>query len=239
MTTKTTSEPPLIGLAEIHILPGQYIVRYRDRDRNNNDDAIITKAVSPETLRAAFMNERIDSGWLDPRVRRWGHAAGGQFAVLFVPAQKHVLRLTNLSKALSGNGRAKIEVALPGFVFAGLGKRYAAWAVTGQPLPGALACHAPLPNVHDSGEICWGNNVPPACAPETISVAWQMFITSPFNNHLMGGSSQEFDQDVREQLWRTAQARARAYPVSDLVTTGKTIHTVVPAFLRDEGCDDD
>lgn len=230
MTTKTMTEPPLLGLAEIHLLPGQYIVRYREQAD------IITKAVAPETLRAAFLNEPVDSGWLDPRIRRWGHVARGQFAVLVLPAQTYALRLTNLSKEHSGNGRARITVALPAFIFAGLGQHYAVWALADEnPSPAAQAYRAPLPNVHANGAICWGNNTPPSCSPENIGPAWQMFIGSPFNNHLMGGSSQAFDKDVREQLLRTAQRDAMPYPLADLVATHHTVNAVVSQFIGSGG----
>ncbi len=202
------------------------MVRYRD------GDGILTKAVSPETIRTAFLNEPIDSGWLTPEVRRWGHTPAGQFAVMFIPAQKHTLRITNLSKAHSKNGRVRIEVPLPALVFAGLGDKYALWAVAEDlPTPKARVYRAPLPNVDANGRICWGNNTPPLAAPDTLAQAWKLFITSPFNNHMMGGASQEFNNDVREQL--IACESFHSYPIADLVPHGKhTVNSTVHNFLE-------
>lgn len=43
-----------------------------------------------------------------------------------------------------------------------------------------------------------------------------MFITSPFNDHLLGGQSRS-RKDVREVLLGLAEAEANVYPVADLI----------------------
>ncbi len=244
MTKKKTTAPPaaselpLIGLGDITFLPGQYILRLR-----NDDGSIRIKPVSGAALRAAFAHEPIDSGWLSPHLRRWGHTERGQFAVLTIPAQKHALRLTSLDRQIHpecSHGRARIEVALPPLLFAGVGTEYALWALAEDAFsPVAPVYHAPLPNVHANGRICWGRNTPPPCSPEAIAEAWKLFITSPFNNHLMGGSSRAFDDDVREQLLHMAFLNVASYRQDDLVPLRAVAHEVVQQLVKLEGRDDD
>ena len=93
--------------------------------------------------------------------------------------------------------------------------------------PSAAIYRPPLPNTNGDGSICWGDNTPPICKPETILEAWKVFITSPFNNHLLGGQSRS-QKDVREVLLMLAQAEADAYPATDLVPIGRqTVDTAV------------
>lgn len=51
----------------------------------------------------------------------------------------------------------------------------------------------------------------------TIDVAWQLFLSSPFNADMAHGKSQAFAGDVRHQLIALAQSNAKRYPVQDLV----------------------
>src|SRR5947208_9709922 len=89
---------------------GMYIL-YRRAGRE-----LIPKGLSPETLRAAFVGEPVDSGWLSPDVKRCGSGLTGPFAVKFIPPGKHTLRLSagDPSQPLVGS------VPLPGLAFAGL-----------------------------------------------------------------------------------------------------------------------
>src|SRR5947207_11138226 len=89
---------------------GMYIL-YRRAGRE-----LIPKGLSPATLRAAFVGESVDSGWLSPDVKRCGSGPTGPLAVKFIPPGKHTLRLSTgePSKPLV------VSVALPGLVFRGV-----------------------------------------------------------------------------------------------------------------------
>jgi hypothetical protein len=141
--------------------------------------------------------------------------------------------LTNdFGERFPGRRRIEIEVPLPPLVFASHCKTYYAWALTGDDFsPEAEACHVPLPNIQPDGGICFGDNHPPAASPGNATRAWELFITSPFNNHLTSGKSQSFPNDVRAQLLRLADRRARQYPRKDMMSTGNSLQQVIERTL--------
>ena len=174
--------------------------------------------LAPESVRTAFSRIPVDSGWLPPEVRRWGHTPSGAFAVTLIPAQKHTLRLINTwGDRFPRRHILKVEVPLPAMVFTGIGRRYAVLACTEEPTPEAPAYLAPLPNVGRDGAICFGDNHPPSATPGAMAQAWKVFMNSPFNNHLIGGASRQYPNDVREQLLALAEQGADAYPSADLM----------------------
>ena len=228
---QTDSPEPFPERAALLFLSGQYALRYRDER-----DGLMIKLLAPEAVRSAFSRIPVDSGWLPPEVRRWGHSAHGEYAVMFVPAQKHLLRLTNtFGERFPGKRIVKIEVPLPAMVFAGLGNAYAVWACAEAPHPDAVGYQTPLPNVGGGAGICFGDNHPPRAKPESIALAWKLFMSTPFNNHLIGGSSKAHPKDVREQLLALADSHADAYPVSDLVSCKHTIEEGIRRLLADRG----
>ena len=228
------SSPPLDSTdpdyehSALLFLNGQYALRYLDERAG-----LQVKWLAPEAVRAAFSRIGVDSGWLPPEVRRWGHTPRGEYAVMFVPAQKHTLRLVNTWEGRVPSKRLlKIDVPLPALVFAGIGTTYCLWACRTVPRPEAAAHVAPLPNVGRDGHICFGDNHPPSAGPDTLTQAWKIFMSSPFNDHLIGDASRAYPRDVREQLLALAESRADTYPVDDLVRyrTG-TIHEAVQQML--------
>lgn len=167
------------------------------------------KYLSTATLRNAFSNIPIDSGWLEPGVMRCGSKPSGDWAVKFIAPQTHKLDCNELGT---------VTVPLPAMVFAGSLTTYWVWALKGQEFASdAQLFHAPLPNVHTrNGEICWGSNQPPSCNPQSINAAWELFISSPFNSHLANDKSKRCPEDIRQQLGKLAVKKAKKYPVSDL-----------------------
>ncbi|HEY9693709.1 MAG TPA: hypothetical protein V6D15_16005 [Oculatellaceae cyanobacterium] len=186
--------------AELLLLDGLYLLHYRDGDADQY------KFLSPDSVRAAFEHEVIDSGWINCKIQRWGSSTKGNWVVLFVEPQKHRLDLGELGI---------VTTALPGLVFFGLGKSYWVWAVNSKKFNSQdITYHAPLPNVYEkNGAICWGSVHPPDCTTQTINTAWQMFIESTFNSHLCQGKSVKEKSDVRKMLIKGAAK----YPVKDLV----------------------
>jgi hypothetical protein len=227
----------------LYLLEGQYLY-----GQQTEDGSLRYKFVSAASVRLAFSQEPVDSGWLPPEVRRWGYTPSGQWAVMFVPPARH--RLWLVSEIVlpppqpgeedgppsgeqasvprqSETGPLALEVALPGLVFAGVGQHYYLWAVKEvEFLPEGWAYHAPLPNVYPDGRICWGSNRVEPVTPQTLRAAWQLFISSPFNQHLAGGKSRRYPENILAGLERLAasspKTRRRAYPLRDLqpLTTG-------------------
>ena len=202
---------------------GTYIFHYQSGDSSKY------KCLSPATLRAAFANTPIDSGWINPEsgIVRWGTGSAGEWTIKFVLPQKHKINLLE----------SKHLVALPALVFLGLKSDYWVWAIKGSKFdPEADAFHVPLPNVYlhsyqPCGRICWGDNKPPVASPNTIKKAWELFISSPFNGHLSDGKSRAQPSDVRLQLEKAV--KRSSYPVKDLVSTNQTIAKLVSAITDD------
>ncbi|MEG4423718.1 MULTISPECIES: hypothetical protein [unclassified Microcoleus] len=202
---------------------GTYIFHYQSADSSKY------KCLSPATLRAAFANTPIDSGWINPElgIVRWGTGSAGEWTIKFVPPQKHQINLLE----------SKHLIPLPAMVFLGLKSDYWGWAIKGSKFdPEADAFHVPLPNVYlhsyqSCGRICWGDNKPPVASPNTITKAWEMFISSPFNGHLSDGKSRAQPSDVRGQLEKAV--KRSSYPVKDLIATKQTIVKLVAAITYD------
>lgn len=218
--------------AVLLLMKGQYAVLYEDMAQ------VSFKLISPVAVRAAFSRLPVDTGWLPPEVRRWGHSPAGEYAVMFIPAQRTVLPLVNTwGKSFSPKRLIKVEAPLPPMVFAGLSHSYYVWACAGAPHPDAALYQAPLPNVGSDGAICFGRNTVPPVTPETMPQAWKVFMTSPFNNHLIGDSSKAYPDDVREQLLRLAASGADAYPIDDLVPMRGTVAQVIQRLADRGGCE--
>jgi PRTRC genetic system protein B len=201
------------------------------------------KGVSAQTLRAAFVEEPVDSGWLPAGVMRWGSGPAGTFLVKFVLPALHTLHLSTQDPS---HPRV-ITIPLPGLVFAGVHTTYYVWALREETfVSSAPLFRAPLPNVSSDGHICFGSNHAPAVSWQTIDVAWRLFLDSPFNADMVGGKSVTFAQDVRRQLLTLAEMKATTYPVDDLrphvesfslsePTTMQTVDDVVEHYLLMKG----
>ncbi len=192
--------------AELLILDGTYILHYYDQHVERY------KCLSPTALRIAFANAPIDSGWIGEGVVRWGTSKEGEWAVKFIPPEKHILDCDELGR---------VQTPMPGLVFVGKGHSYWLWTLATKVFdPDASLWVAPLPNVYaPSGQICWGQHQPPAATAQSINKAWKLFISSPFNSHLSNNKSKRHTNDVRHQLLalHKKQPKACTYPLSDLV----------------------
>jgi PRTRC genetic system protein B len=175
-------------------------------------DAVTTKILTPSVVRAAFLDEPLDTGFLPPSVVRSGTTMQGAFCVAFYPPAPHTLRVT------CDNKEATLTVPLPGMVFAGRGTSYWVWAVPGPTFsPDLQVYEPPLPNVYPQQHICWGSNSPPLASPATIDQAWQLFLASTFNGDLARHKSTSCPEDVRVLLRRLATKRAKTFPPGELV----------------------
>ncbi|GCE32110.1 hypothetical protein KDA_75940 [Dictyobacter alpinus] len=192
--------------AELLIVSGQYILHYRD---DHQQDQI--KFLSQESVRQAFDEQEVISGWLPAGIRQWGINTKGTWMIQWLPPAKHTLTLLG-----KGMPEEAISVALPALIFAGIGTMYYVWASKEREFsPNLPLYQAPLPNVYADGKVCFGNNTPAPVSAETFQNVWQLFINSPFNADLAGGKSTRHKTDVRHQL--CASRKKATYPVGDLV----------------------
>lgn len=211
----TPGSRPLLELqGELLMYGGQFLFHYAQ------DGQEYHKPIGPAALRTVFSGQPVDSGWMPPGVVRWGDGIHGTYVVMWIAPAKHTIQvLMPAAGADKKESAEEIAVYLPGMVFAGRGTKWYLWATKGREFsPSSEVLEAPLPNVHLGGPICWGDNKVPEANGSTIREAWELFISSPFNDHLAGGRSKAFPNDVRGQLTKLAKAK-REYPLNDLVKT--------------------
>ena len=227
---KSASAPLLNPDYSLMFFNGQFVWR----SRTARGDAY--KFVSPAAVLQAFKDEPVDTGWLAPNVMRCGGSARGDFAVLSIPARRHALNV----EQTKGGGVVALDVWLPSLVFFGHGAQYFVWAIkSAEAQPTSALYHAPLPNVFASGGICWGQNSAPRASAATITQAWELFITSPFNGHAAGGKSatKAHAADVRTLLRQVARSR-RKFPTGELVAArsyGNTLDGTINGLLGGAG----
>lgn len=227
----------------LEFMDGQF--RFR---MTNLEGAIIERFIASEAVREAFTGIPIDSGWLRPEIVRWGHGKLGEWCVAFIPPAVHELELTTepgLNTKWEETANVdRIRAPLPGLVFFGLSNIYHVWAVKTAVLnPHYEIYRCPLPNVEESGKICWGPYNPPRCTAKTIFEAFDLFIKSTFNNHRANGKSKRYRDDVRMILRELANAPLPAaewcYPVTDLMRqvphVGLVLDTAIRRFFE-TGC---
>lgn len=185
--------------------------------------------VDSETVRTAFSLVASDSGMLPPGVIRYGTGlTGEQWMAVYVPPARYTLNLVNLEPTL-----VRINVPLPGFVFAGAASRYYVWAVK-EPVmrEETVVYNTPLPNVFAGGGVCWGAVPIPKVGNATILPAFRLFMESLFNGNLVADSSHKYPNDIRLLLLELAESKQRVYPFEDLapLTNRGTVYTLRDAL---------
>ena len=108
---------------------------------------------------------------------------------------------------------------------------YAVYAVKRRPpsLDAALF-HTPLPNVFNSGSICWGSVQrvsDTVLAGASLAQDWSQLLGSPFGNHACSGKSKSHPHDIRQKLMELETKGTRRYPTSDLIQARKTLAQVL------------
>ncbi|PSB23344.1 hypothetical protein C7B61_00860 [filamentous cyanobacterium CCP1] len=209
--------------AELLFLDGYYIFHRQDK---NLPVADIYKCVSPAALQTAFSHEPIDTGWMQPGIVRYGTGSMGTYLIKFIPPATYLLDCDEVGT---------LKTPLPAMIFMGIETKYWVWTIKGKTLdPKAFAFHTPLPNIYNSGQVCWGVNEPPDTSPQTINMAWNLFISSLFTSHLATGKSKSHSDDVRQQLLKLHQQGKRfTYPASNLMPIGnkKSVDALVQEIL--------
>lgn len=199
--------------AELLIVAGQYILHYRDEHQQDQ-----IKFLSEESVRQAFSEQEVISGWFPENIKQWGINTKGSWMIQWIPPGKHTITL--LGKAMP---EEPITVALPALIFAGIGTTYYVWGTREKEFSSNLPLYqAPLPNLYGDGMVCFGSNTPVPVSGESFQSAWQLFISSPFNGDLVGGKSARHKTDIRHQL--CASRKKATYPVHDLVPLKRYQH---------------
>jgi len=194
--------------------------------QSNASGQTTVKAVAHSDVRAAFSQNEIDTGWLHPSVRRMGENCHGPWFVSLWEPELHKLNL--------GPGYDEIEVPLPMMLFVGIGRKYYVWALQRLRINlNSNLYYAPLPNVHDGGQICWGQNEPPLAEPRNAEKNWHFFLGAQFNGDLCKGKSLAHQADIRKQL--VACTGLKRYPIKDLVKSRSQLGWWVDSTIRQGG----
>lgn len=187
--------------------PGQLV--WHTRTKCGDQYKFVSRAAVLQALQAGAL----DSGWLAPGVVRAGSTARGGFALMIVPTGRQTIPV----ERSKGVGVEDLTVHLPALAFLGHGKRYYVWALKSAGKPsGAQVYRAPLPNVFDDGDICWGSNTPPPTTGTAVAEAWRLFLSAPFNGHAASGKVRGESGDVRGLLRELARTRAK-FPAAALL----------------------
>lgn len=108
---------------------------------------------------------------------------------------------------------------------------YAVYAVKRKPKSLDVALfQAPLPNVFNSGSICWGTVQrvsDTALSGASLTEDWSMLLGSPFGDHACSGKSKSHRSDIRQKLIELENNSARRYPTSDLIPAKKSLAQVL------------
>jgi PRTRC genetic system protein B len=212
--------PPPNAVAAIFLAPGSCVYQRR------NDSMFTSKTVTPATLRLAFAQEPITSGWLPEGVVLWGVSTAGAYMVGYYPPAVRAMRVR------FGNRVRRLRVPLPGLVFAGLGEKYYVWAMRGRGFdPKAQLYRAPLPNLNEHGLICYGANEHPDVRTGGYASSWRMFWDAPFSDHHAGERSRRHPKDVREHLLALARSDAKSFPASALIPMNVTVESAVERLV--------
>ncbi len=213
-------DPAFPVIATLYFIEGHYLFRYMEKS------GLKTKFLTPGDLAAAFSQNESDSGWLPAGLVRCGDSAQGPWFVYSAPAQK-------MNMILDTTGKEEITAPIPRTVLLGIGNTYYLWALKSRYFdPGERFYHAPFPNIHMDGRICWGTNTPKPASPMAARSVWEMFFYTPFNQDLTNGKSNEYQADVRAQLRNLAKKNARTYPAIDLVESGRSIGFEIENLIR-------
>lgn len=108
---------------------------------------------------------------------------------------------------------------------------YAVYAVKRRPGTLEVALYlAPLPNVFNSGSICWGSVQrvsDEALSGASLAEDWSMLLGSPFGDHACNGKSRSHPHDIRQKLIELEAKGAKRYPTADLIPAKKTLAQVL------------
>lgn len=221
--TQNFLAPPVEAKAALYFLEGNYQFNYREGNVER------TKFLTPAQIGRAFSTRDVfDSGWIDQSLLRFALLAKKRHKILSVlPAGRRRLFITDPRPAEKGDETKlekilELEIPLPCLLLLGCGQKYYLWATLEKTITQKTKiCHAPFPNLDNSGGICFGSNIAPECRLETIENVWQMIFDSPFNSHQTNNRTLTHKRDARNFLLEINGKKS--FPKNALI---KTEHTV-------------
>ncbi len=220
MMISQMSDPNFNVQGALYFLDGHYLFRYR------NGSGLESKFVTAMDVAAAFSGVEQDTGWLAPGIVRTGHVSRGKWFVYSAPPQKVEIQV-------EGDSLETLTIPIPRTVLAGIGTQFYLWALHSKHFSSdEEAFHAPFPNVHPGGAICWGTNTPGEAEAGRARKTWELFFGTPFNAHLAQNKSEAQPGDVRNLLRSLATQKVHKYPVGDLQPVNRSIDFLIGQMLR-------
>ena len=186
---------------------GQYKLCYRDHNGWGH-----VRYLAPAAVRAAFVAESLDTGWIDPSIVRWGVGSRGTWVMQYRKRSR-----VNITIVPPTGDPFPLTVPLPPLLFMGRGRQYWVWACRNTFAPTMRLAYCPLPNVMGNGQICWGNNQPPLATAQTMQHAWDVFVNSPFTDHVVQGKSRRYPNVLDALSEQATHPAGKRYPLDDLV----------------------
>ncbi|MBW4502689.1 MAG: prokaryotic E2 ligase family D protein [Scytonema hyalinum WJT4-NPBG1] len=213
MNTEVNAQPILSNiptqeiLGHLIILKGQFVLVEKEGNKTQH------KFLSPEAVEKAFTTKTVSSGWLSPNTLWWEKTPSGEGVIQFYPPQKYSVSIQTSEE------NKTITIPMPAFLFAGCNSSYYLWAIKGKTFKQDCQLYkAPLPNIwDDSNRICFGRNTPPACNPNSINKAWELFWRSPFNEDFSQNKCKSHLHNVCNLL--ISLQGTRSFPAKELVTS--------------------
>lgn len=197
--------------------------------RKREGDAITEYAVDPAQVALALAAKvTFNTGLLSGDTLLIRHEGVKKTIVEYRKPQKTGIYLDGSETAL--------RVPLPGLLMIRTtsedrNPNYAVYAVKRRPqtLESDLYL-APLPNVFNSGSICWGSVQrvsDEALTLTSLTEDWSMLLGSAFGDHACAGKSKSHPHDIRQKLIALEAAGAKRYPTADLIPAKKTLAQVI------------
>lgn len=102
------------------------------------------------------------------------------------------------------------------------------FAVKDDPTQKSILYHAPLPNIYNTGGVCWGN-IPAeqGIQDNDLSTDWTRLFSTPFNTHSTGLKSKKYS-DIRDLLRELD--KDTPYPLDDLRKADRTLGSLIQSI---------
>ncbi len=205
---------------------GHYLFKYKQLDTWRNNPAegeSVSKTLREPEVCAAFTRKTTDSGWLQNGIIRVGNNSKGPWYVFWSKPTMAMITLEDEA----------LVIPIPATVLVCARKEYYLFALATDTFsPQWSAFHAPFPNVHPDGRICWGKNAAPKPGVSNAQEVWNLFFQSPFNGDLASGKSKKYTTDIREQY--PLLVGKKEYPVKTLKPTGDAIGKEIDQLIGRE-----
>lgn len=187
--------------------------------KQDSNGAVCEYPIDPATLARILSGQiQFSTGFLGEDILYYQLQGTEKSLLAYLPPQVHGIWLEASSEPL--------RLPLPGLILLRRSRdesqaEHWVFAVKERPKDKqAKLYHAPLPNVYNHGQICWGN-VAQAHIPaddNSLNAVFRQMLGSPFGNHACQGKSKAEPYDIRKQLLSLSQKkRKQRYPLKDLI----------------------